>query len=77
MSIDYAAAQRQYRTFKSTLTRRVNAKDWPGVIALWHVVNAYYEDPSHEPWPDDWHRWERAADDAQFALQRAEVYSWR
>lgn len=64
-----ADLQKQYRTFKATLTRRRNRADWQGVIDLWAEFTHYF-DSRDAAWPDDWRRWERAAEDAQFALQR-------
>ena len=61
--------QAAFRSFKSKLTRRVNRKDWHSVIALWHEFKAFY-DNNDQPWPDDWRRWERAAEDARYTLQR-------
>lgn len=61
--------QRMFRSFKSRLTRRRNLKDHHGVIRLWAEFRQYY-DNSDQPWPDDWRRWERAAEDASYALDR-------
>jgi len=69
MEYDRIAAQSKYRSFKSRLTRLKNRKDHKGIIALWKEFEAYYND-SNEPWPDAWSNWQRAADDAQFTLQR-------
>lgn len=65
---DTPADRIAYRNFKSALTRAVNAKNWVKVIAVADAFDAYYAGTSP---PDDWSRWERARDDARFALARA------
>ena len=60
MSTDERAV---YRSFKTRLTRRWNRKDYHGVIRLWAEFQQHY-DNNNAPWPDDWHRWQRYADDA-------------
>lgn len=72
MSYDNAKAQAQYRKFKTALTRAVNKKDWPGVLREAKRFRDYYE-TSDEPMPDFWSRWQRAADDAYYNLQRAGI----
>lgn len=64
--------QQVYQQFKRALAKALNAKDWPAVIAEADRFTAYYDDPANPPYPDDWHRWERARDDAQLAIQRQE-----
>ncbi len=61
--------QKMFRSFKSRLTRRQNLKDYHGIIKLWEDFKRFY-DYSDQPWPDDWRRWQRAAEDAAFTLQR-------
>jgi hypothetical protein len=67
--MSHETEQRIYRSFKSRLTRRVNAKDWHGVQMLWIEFQEYYSTPER-PMPDDWRRWERAAEDALCCRQR-------
>ncbi len=75
MAIDYAAAQKRFVQFKSALTKAQNTKDPQKVLAACEAFFDYYNRAESEPFPDDWHRWERAQDDAKFALQRAQP--WR
>lgn len=70
MATDYLAAQKRFRLFKSALTRATNTKDPHKVIAACDAFFAHYERADSEPFPDDWHRWERARDDARYTLQR-------
>ncbi len=63
--------QEVFRKFKTALAKAVNAKDWPKVIAEADRFDAYYSRPGAEPWPDDHHRWQRAKEDAEYALLRA------
>jgi hypothetical protein len=79
MSFDPAFAQRQYQTFKAVLTRRLNVAQAQQTVVAWRAVlqaveafAAYYR-VSAEPMPDFWHRWQRAGDDAVFALRRLDV----
>lgn len=64
---DTPAAKAKYRSFKSRLTRAVNRKDHASVVALWDEFKAYYAG-NDWPWPDDWRKWERAAEDAKRTL---------
>lgn len=73
MDYDRVAAQKKYRSFKSRLTRLKNRKDYKGIIDLWNEFKAYYNN-SNEPWPDAWSNWQRAADDAAFAI-RSDFFS--
>jgi hypothetical protein len=77
MMFDYdsPAARAKYRTFKSRLTRLTNAKDHAGLIALWAEFKAFYNDHDF-PMPDDWRRWERAAEDAKYELARMAADGW-
>ncbi len=75
MPIDYAAAQKRFVRFKSQLTRAQNTKDPHKVLVACEAFFGYYDRAESDPFPDDWHRWERARDDAKFALQRAQP--WR
>lgn len=79
MAYDHDAAQRQYRLFKTALTRALNKanrstdkRDWQGVLREARRFRDYYR-TSAEPMPDFWARWQRAADDAYFNLQRAGI----
>src|SRR5205807_481747 len=71
--IDYARMQQVYPKQKATLTRAEKLED-PGArrdavvkaakeaIAEWDKIGA---------WPDNWSRWQRAVDDAEFKARRA------
>ena len=59
-----------FRSFKTALTRAINAKDWQAVIAEADRFEAYYSRPESPPFPDDHHRWKRAKEDAEYALKR-------
>lgn len=63
---DSPADRLAYRNFKSRLTRAQNAKDWRTVIEVANQFDAYYADVSP---PDDWQRWNRAREDAQFQIR--------
>lgn len=60
--IDYARMQRVYPVQKSALTRAIKsgdperiAKACKAAVAVWNEIGA---------WPDGWHRWQGALDDA-------------
>lgn len=58
---------RSYKAQKAALTRAINSKDPHKVIAEVGRFWGEYND-SGQPIPDDWHRWDIAARDAQFQL---------
>lgn len=66
--------QKRFQQFKSSLTRAENAKDWRAVIV---AVRAFEDFFSKISPPDQWHRWQNAADDAVHALNREEGLSLR
>ena len=68
-SYDPEEAQKTYRQFKQRLTKALNAKDWQAVLREAEAFEQHYEN-SPEPYPDDWSRWQRAKDDAEFELRR-------
>lgn len=61
--------QQRYRNFKSALTRALNSKDNGKILAACDAFFAYYERSDTEPFPDDWHRWNIARDDARWAMR--------
>lgn len=76
MSYDNAKAQKQYKLFKTRLTRALNAarktptvKTWDKVIAEVNAFEKYYE-TADEPWPDFSNRWMVAREDAQREIRR-------
>lgn len=64
--------QRAFQTFKRRLTRYTNVKDFSAIVSLWDEFRDYFDSRS-VAWPDDWRRWERAAEDATYALKRREA----
>lgn len=59
----YTLTQSRYRTLKSNLTRAVNSGDYDRIIKTCNDALAEFE---RDGYPDDWSRWERARDDAEF-----------
>ena len=59
--IDYDKANRQFPRQKAALTRALKKGHAAVVEACKKVIKEWDEVGS---WPDDWHRWERALDDA-------------
>lgn len=68
MTIDYAEAQRLFRKHKGALTRAT--KRGPEAVLI--EVDAFFADfdAARLPLPDDYARWERAAEDARYAIRR-------
>lgn len=61
---------KQFRAAKSRLTRAINSGDPHKVVA--EVTATYQEwDDGNFAYPDDWHHWERALQDADYAIRRA------
>ena len=56
--------QAEYRKLKTALTRAVNAKDPAKIIATCDKALARFDEVVA---PDDWIRWQRAKEDAQWA----------
>lgn len=61
--------QRQFRAQKSALTRAINSGDPEKVIVATRKAVAEWEGWKYG-WPDNWHNWNRALDDA-FNVARA------
>lgn len=59
--------QRDFRNFKSALTRAQNREDWEAVIRCANRFEEYFN--ARGIFPDDWARWERAKEDATFRLR--------
>lgn len=66
--IDYARAKKEMPGLKSKLTRAKNSKDPQKVLAA--VAEAYAAFDSWGAFPDNWHLWESAKSDAEFAAAR-------
>lgn len=61
--------QGTYRRLKTRLTRAINSKDSRKVLAEVQQFKDYCE-RGNLCMPDDWHRWQIAADDAVYTLRR-------
>lgn len=62
MSIDYARMSREHPKQKAALTRAIKTRDARKIMVVcvaairaWNEIGA---------WPDDWHRWQVALNDA-------------
>lgn len=62
------AEQKKIRQFKSRLTRLKNKKDLQGIIDLWEELRQWCDGEDHM-YPDNWRLWERAAEEAYYALR--------
>lgn len=54
-------AQRQFRAQKTALTKAINKADAAAIVAATTKAVSEWEGNA---WPDSWHRWQRALDDA-------------
>lgn len=64
--MSYTLTQQEYRNLKSRLTRA--KKQGPeAIVAACDRALTIFE---NEGYPDDWHRWERAREDARMELAR-------
>lgn len=61
----------QFRAAKSRLTRALNSGDRQKVIDTVAAEYAAWDDGDYA-YPDDWHRWERAMEDARWARKMDE-----
>lgn len=70
MSTTKYLTQAQFSAAKSRLTRAINSGDPRKVI---DTVTAQFAewDAGDYAYPDDWHRWQRASEDAEWALRRS------
>lgn len=71
--IDYKKAQKMFTKHKGALTRAKKK----GPEAIIKVCDAFFEDfeDNDLPLPDRWHIWQRAKEDAENNLRRANA-SW-
>jgi len=70
MTIDYARMQRRHGPLKGSLTRATKK----GPLAVIDAVEAAYDEFDEIGcWPDDWHRWARALDDAVWTARREDI----
>lgn len=68
---DRYITNRDYRRQKTALTRAVNSGDPLKVLTAVERTLGEWHDKA---WPDDWHRWRVALDDAFHAFHTAEIY---
>jgi len=67
MTINYDQLKKEFPKLKAALTRAQNTKDPQKLLAAAEKGLARFEEIG---FPDQWHRWERAKDDAKFAIAR-------
>ena len=65
--MSYTITQKQYVALKSKLTRAINSKDLQKIIATAKAALDFFEEAGY---PDDWHRWKNAQEDAEWKLSR-------
>ena len=65
--IDYKAVTAASRRFKSALTRAKNRKDHAKIIEVCDQALAEFDRVGY---PDCWHLWQVAREDARYALAR-------
>lgn len=70
--MSYTLTQSEYSRLKAKLTRAINSKDYPRIIRTVDEAMAIFADKGY---PDNWHRWQRAKEDAEIA-QRFSGSKW-
>lgn len=60
-------SQTEYRSLKSKLTRAKNSKDPQKLLEVAEAALARFDEVGY---PDSWHTWRVAAEDARYALAR-------
>jgi len=70
---DYQLTKGEYRGAKSRLTRAQKTNNPETILKVAKKCLALFEEKGY---PDDWSNWQRAADDASFAMQRGGGF-WR
>ena len=60
--IDYERMQREHPKQKAALTRAIKTRDAEKIAAVCKAAVAAWNECGS--WPDDWHRWQAALDDA-------------
>ena len=66
---DYTVPNAKVKQFKSRLTRLKNKQDNQGIIDLWAEFQEWCNSPEGM-WPDNWHLWKVAYEDAEWELLR-------
>lgn len=62
--------QKDYQNFKRNLTRAINSKNPLRVLTECNKFDAYFGRSDGPPYPDDWSRWQRAREDANYQIAR-------
>jgi len=65
--MNFALVQKKYPALKAALTRAYNSNDPVKLKKAAETALAFFEENG---WPDNWALFERAKDDAEFALAR-------
>lgn len=68
--MSYTLTQAEFTKLKSKLTRAKNSKDPDKIIATVDEAMVIFADKGY---PDNWHNWERAKEDAIVAKRHAAV----
>jgi hypothetical protein len=66
----YTLTQSELSQLKSKLTRALNSRDCQKIKKTAEEALAIFEQKGY---PDSWSRWQRAKDDAEFAISRGEA----
>jgi hypothetical protein len=64
----YEEINRVHRGQRSRLTRAVNAGDPQRIVKVCEEAFAVFDTYAHG-WPDDWSRWQRAKEDAEYTIR--------
>ena len=71
--MEYTLTQKEFVQLKTKLTRAINSKDYNRIIRTCNEALAIFEEKGS---PDSWSNWQRAKDDAEFALRIASPGGW-
>ena len=71
MTTDRYITNQDYRRQKTALTRAVNSGDPLKVLA---AVEKTLDEWAGKAWPDAWHRWRNALDDAFLSFARTDAF---
>ena len=63
----YTLTPKEFRSMKAALTRAKNSKDPQKLLSTANAALARFEEVG---FPDNWHMWQSAKDDAHWALAR-------
>lgn len=68
--MSYTLTQAEFTKLKAKLTRAIKSKDHARIIRTADEAMAIFEEKGY---PDNWHNWERAKEDAIVAQRYAKV----